>query len=142
VGTTPKASDGFSGGAQEIFDEVSEDFLGGNGKADGAKLPGVGILPKPCPRKRGRKKGGRIEPIEASWTVQAVPSAIAGGGRRDSAEFYRAVYGRLLMHARDRVTKIGRKASVDQKYQWGRARICADLRREIVPRQFRTKFRL
>ena len=36
---------------------VSEDFLGGDGKADGAKLLGVGILPKPCPRKRVGERG-------------------------------------------------------------------------------------
>jgi len=38
------------GGAQEIFDGVSEDLLGGTGKAEDAKLPGAGIIPKPCPR--------------------------------------------------------------------------------------------
>lgn len=48
-------------GHKQIFDEASEDFLGGNGKADGAKLPGVGILPKPCPRKSAAEKGKCIE---------------------------------------------------------------------------------
>jgi hypothetical protein len=40
------------GGAQEIFDGVSEDFLGGAGKAEDAKLPGAGIIPKLCPMQR------------------------------------------------------------------------------------------
>jgi hypothetical protein len=44
-----------------MFDEGSEDFLGGDGKADGAKVPGVGILPKPCPRKSAAEKGKCIE---------------------------------------------------------------------------------
>ncbi len=44
---TPKASGCLSGGAREIFSAVSEDSLGGDGKADVAKLPGVVILPKP-----------------------------------------------------------------------------------------------
>jgi hypothetical protein len=40
------------GGTQEIFDGVSEDFLGGTGKAEDAKLPGAGIIPKLCPMER------------------------------------------------------------------------------------------
>jgi hypothetical protein len=40
------------GGAQEIFDDASEDFLGGTGKAEDAKLPGAGIIQKLCPMKR------------------------------------------------------------------------------------------
>jgi hypothetical protein len=40
------------GGAQEIFDSVSEDFLGGTGKAEDAKLQGAGIIPKRCPMER------------------------------------------------------------------------------------------
>jgi len=40
------------GGAQEIFDGVSEDLLGGAGKAEDAKLPGAGIIPKLCPMER------------------------------------------------------------------------------------------
>jgi hypothetical protein len=40
------------GGAQEIFDVVSEDLLGGTGKAEDAKLPGAGIIPKLCPMER------------------------------------------------------------------------------------------
>jgi len=47
----PKPSDCISGGAQEIFSGVSEDFLGGNGKAEGAKVPGAGIWPEAAPRK-------------------------------------------------------------------------------------------
>jgi len=40
------------GGAQEIFDDVSEDLLGGTGKAEDAKLQGAGIIPKLCPMER------------------------------------------------------------------------------------------
>jgi hypothetical protein len=40
------------GGAQKIFGDVSEDFLGGTGKAEDAKLPGAGIIPKLCPMER------------------------------------------------------------------------------------------
>ena len=46
--TAPKASGCFLGGTQEIFGAVSEDFLGGAGKAEDAKLPGAGIIPKLC----------------------------------------------------------------------------------------------
>ena len=49
--TAPKASGCFLGGTQEIFGAVSEDLLGGTGKAEDAKLPGAGIIPKPCPIK-------------------------------------------------------------------------------------------
>jgi hypothetical protein len=53
----PKPSDRISGGAQEIiFGGVSEDLLGGNGKAEGAKVPGAGIGPKPCPGKCAAEK--------------------------------------------------------------------------------------
>jgi hypothetical protein len=40
------------GGAQKIFDGLSEDLLGGTGKAEDAKLPGAGIIPKLCPMER------------------------------------------------------------------------------------------
>jgi hypothetical protein len=40
------------GGTQEIFDSVSEEFLGGTGKAEDAKLPRAGIIPKLCPMER------------------------------------------------------------------------------------------
>jgi hypothetical protein len=40
------------GGTQEIYDAVLEDLLGGTGKAEAAKLPGAGIIPKQCPMKR------------------------------------------------------------------------------------------
>ena len=50
--TAPKASGCFLGGTQEIFGVVSEDLLGGAGKAEDAKLPGAGIIPKPCPMER------------------------------------------------------------------------------------------
>jgi tetratricopeptide (TPR) repeat protein len=41
VDPAPKASGCFLGGTQEIFGAVSEDLLGGNGKAEDAKLPGA-----------------------------------------------------------------------------------------------------
>ena len=50
--TAPKASGCFLGGAQEISGGVSEDLLGGTGKAEDAKLPGAGIIPKQCPMER------------------------------------------------------------------------------------------
>jgi hypothetical protein len=49
VDTAPKASGCFLGGIQEIFGAVSEDLLGGTGKAEDAKLQGAGIIPKLCP---------------------------------------------------------------------------------------------
>jgi hypothetical protein len=52
VDTAPKASGCLSGGTQEIFDAVSEHLLGGTGKAEAAKLPGAGIIPKLCPMER------------------------------------------------------------------------------------------
>ena len=42
--TAPKASGCFLGGTLEIFGAVSEDLLGGTGKAEDAKLPGAGII--------------------------------------------------------------------------------------------------
>ena len=50
--TAPKASGCFLGGTQEIFGSVSEDLLGGTGKAEDAKLQGAGIIPKLCPMER------------------------------------------------------------------------------------------
>ena len=50
--TAPKASGCFLGGTQEIFGSVLEDLLGGAAKAEDAKLPGAGIIPKPCPMER------------------------------------------------------------------------------------------
>ena len=50
--TAPKARGCFLGGTQEIFAAVSEDLLGGTGKAEDAKLPGAGIIPKQCPMER------------------------------------------------------------------------------------------
>jgi hypothetical protein len=52
VDTAPKASGCFLGGTQEIFIAVSEDLLGGAGKAEDAKLPGAGIITKLCPMER------------------------------------------------------------------------------------------
>jgi len=57
VDTAPKASDCFLGGTREIFGAVSEDLLGGTGKAEGAKLQGAGIIPKPCPMERVGTEG-------------------------------------------------------------------------------------
>jgi hypothetical protein len=48
----PKASVCFLGGTQEIFAAVSEDLLGGTEKAEDAKLPGAGIIPKLCSTER------------------------------------------------------------------------------------------
>jgi len=48
----PEASVCFLGGTQEILDCVSEDFLGGTGKAEDVKLTGAGIIPKLCPMER------------------------------------------------------------------------------------------
>jgi hypothetical protein len=39
------------GSSHKIFGAVSEDLLGGTGKAEDAKLPGAGIIPKLCPEK-------------------------------------------------------------------------------------------
>ena len=50
--TAPNASGCFLGGTQEIFGAVSEDLLGGTGKAEDAKLQGAGIIPKLCPMER------------------------------------------------------------------------------------------
>jgi len=52
VDTAPKASGCFLGGTQEIFGAFLEDLLGGTGKAEDAKLPGAGIIPKQCPMER------------------------------------------------------------------------------------------
>ncbi len=48
----PKASGCILGGAREIFHAVSEDFSGGAEKAEDAKLPGAGIIPKLCSMER------------------------------------------------------------------------------------------
>jgi len=50
------------GGKQEIFGAVSKDLLGGTGKAEDAKLPGAGIIPKQ-PNEEGRN--GDNEPERA-----------------------------------------------------------------------------
>jgi len=54
--TARKAGLCFLGGTQEIFDGVSEDLLGGTSKAEDAKLPGAGIVPKLCPMERTETK--------------------------------------------------------------------------------------
>ncbi len=38
------------GSSHKIFGAVSEDLLGGTGKAEDVKLQGAGIGPKQCPR--------------------------------------------------------------------------------------------
>jgi hypothetical protein len=40
------------GSSHKIFGALSEDLLGGDGKAEDAKLPGAGIIPKQCPMER------------------------------------------------------------------------------------------
>jgi hypothetical protein len=39
-----------------MFDGVSEDLLGGTEKAEDAKLPGAGIIPKLCPMERAERE--------------------------------------------------------------------------------------
>src|SRR5713226_8151026 len=65
VDTAPKASGCFWGGTQEIFSAVSEDLLGGAGKAEAAKLPGAGIIPKRCPMERARTE--TMHPNKFHW---------------------------------------------------------------------------
>jgi hypothetical protein len=52
----PKPSDCISGGVQEIFGGASEDLLGGDGKAEGAKVQGAGIWPEAVPRTNEKQK--------------------------------------------------------------------------------------
>jgi hypothetical protein len=71
----PKPSDCISGGAQEIFGGVSKDFLGGDGKAEGAKVPGAGIWIEAVPRKSERQKKagyrtGKISAVSAELYEQ------------------------------------------------------------------------
>ena len=56
--TAPKASGCFSGGTQEIFGGLSEDLLGGTGKAEDAKLQGAGMSPKLCQMESGEPETG------------------------------------------------------------------------------------
>jgi len=48
VDTAPKASGCFMEGTHGVWR--------GTGKAEDAKLPGAGIIPKPCPRKGAAEK--------------------------------------------------------------------------------------
>jgi hypothetical protein len=65
VDTAPKASRCFLGGKQEIFGAVSKVLLGGTGKAEDAKLPGAGIIPKQCPiQKAGTETMNRNGPYQ------------------------------------------------------------------------------
>ena len=52
--------------SHKIFGAVSEDLLGGTGKAEDAKLQGAGIIPKLCPMER--------EEMEAMYRNWAEPS--------------------------------------------------------------------
>jgi hypothetical protein len=51
----------FYGLAYRIFGGVSEDLLGGDGKAEGAKVPGAGTWPEAVPRKMSGRKERAIE---------------------------------------------------------------------------------
>jgi hypothetical protein len=50
----PKQAAAFGEGHKKFspLGAVSEDLLGGTGKAEDAKLPGAGIIPKQCPMER------------------------------------------------------------------------------------------
>ena len=64
----PEASGCFLGGTQGIFVAVSEDCLGGTGKAGDAKQPGAGIIPKPCPMERaGTEKMDETKSHRSVW---------------------------------------------------------------------------
>ena len=60
-----------------MFGAVSEDFLGGATKAEDARLPGVGIFPKLCPRKGAVKKGkmDRAKSEISSKRIEALSEA-------------------------------------------------------------------
>jgi hypothetical protein len=60
VDTAPKAGGCFLGGTREIFGAVSEDLLGGTGKAEDAKLPGAGIGPSSAQKNALQKKAGLL----------------------------------------------------------------------------------
>src|SRR6267143_5127558 len=79
VDTAPKASGCFLGGTQEIFGAVSEELLGGTGKAEAAKLPGAGIIPKPCPMERvGTETTRENKPRQSARTGATKPSSCQG----------------------------------------------------------------
>src|SRR5713226_453141 len=79
VDTAPKASGCFLGGTQEIFAAVSEDLLGGTGKAEDAKLPGAGIIPKLCPMERvGTETTRENKPRQSARTGATKPSSCQG----------------------------------------------------------------
>jgi len=70
VDTAPKVSGCFLGGTQEIFGGVSEDLLGGTGKAEAATLPGAGIGPKQWPGKCAAEMRAQwIKPQEITRTM-------------------------------------------------------------------------
>jgi hypothetical protein len=52
----PNRATAFREGHKKSSMRVSEDFLGGDGKAEGVKVPGAGIWPKAVPRKNERQK--------------------------------------------------------------------------------------
>jgi hypothetical protein len=78
----PKASVCFLGGAQEIFDGVSEGLLGGAGKAEDAKLPGAGIIPELCPMKGRNGNNGANAMISLSRKNTAQEGRIAAQNRK------------------------------------------------------------
>jgi hypothetical protein len=85
VDTAPKASGCFLGGTQETFGAVSEDLLGGTGKAEDAKLPGAGIIPKQCPMERvgteenGLKRQSSVRASTAGENKMRCSSRLAAG---------------------------------------------------------------
>jgi hypothetical protein len=96
VDTAPKASGCFSGGTQEIFGGLSEDLLGGTGKAEDAKLQGAGIIPKLCPMERvGTETMNQDNShlakarTRAAGDKRGVASLRLGTGRARGADFAR-----------------------------------------------------
>jgi hypothetical protein len=77
VDTAPKASGCFLGGTQEIFGAVSEDLLGGTGKAEDAKLQSAGIIPKQCPGKWLAEKGTSLNSVRIGMRSRFGPRSSA-----------------------------------------------------------------
>jgi hypothetical protein len=62
------------------FGAVSEDLLGGTGKAEDAKLPGAGVIPKQWPKKMsGRKR--------VACRTQKDPGGTVPDGRKSDGRF-------------------------------------------------------
>jgi hypothetical protein len=83
VDTAPNASGCFLGGTQEIFGAVSGDLLGGTGKAEDAKLPGAGIIPKQCPMERV----GTEATYQTGSNCDDEARATGGNGRKGALTF-------------------------------------------------------